>query len=112
MQDEIAHLKEENNRLRLLCNKQQDEIVTLNEYADAVDALRDIGKVIGCDHVDGPDGRRQLVNCVEQVFNNETATNDRLRALCAAVVRHHDERPPASMGRLPPHIVDPLREVL
>lgn len=57
------------DRLRAFCRKQQEEIETLIGYADAVERLRDIGTVTGCDHVDSPDGRRQLVNCVEQLMD-------------------------------------------
>ena len=59
----------ENDRLRQLGIKQQDEIETLNGYADAVESLREIGKATGCGHVDDPDGRRQLVNCVTQTID-------------------------------------------
>jgi hypothetical protein len=41
--------------------------------------LRDIGKVFGCGHVDGPDERRQLVNCIEQEFARVNADVERLR---------------------------------
>lgn len=61
----IAVTCAEVQRLRELCRKQQSEIEDLTGFADAVDVLHDIGKLIGCDHVDSPDERRQLVNCVE-----------------------------------------------
>lgn len=60
--------------VRELGNRQSREIENLRDMADAVGVLRDIGSVFGCDHVDDPDGRRQLVNCIEQEFqrvNNE-----------------------------------------
>lgn len=101
MQDEIAALKSENNQLRLLCHKQQDEIETLNEYADAVECLRDIGKVIGCDHVDCRDGRRKLVNCVEQEFDR---LSGRLREFM-------EEKLVAGIAKKP-EILDKLRERL
>lgn len=85
MQDEIAHLKEENNRLRLLCNKQQDEISTLNEFADAVEVLREIGKLTGCDHFDCRDSRRQLVNCVEQTIEKHRLSALKHRKILAYV---------------------------
>lgn len=64
----IRDLSDEVTALRRLCQRQQDEIGELNGMADAVERLRDIGRVVGCDHVDDPDGRRQLVNCVDQEF--------------------------------------------
>lgn len=65
---QLAAVERERERLRSLASKQSDEIQNLSDMADAVECLRDIGKQTGCDHVDGPDGRRQLVNCVEQVI--------------------------------------------
>lgn len=62
----VNELTAELNRLRALCRKQQDEIESLRDMADSVEVLRDIGKLIGCGHVEGQDERRQLVNCVEQ----------------------------------------------
>lgn len=67
--EKVLAVRSENERLLHLCNRQQYEIQSLTEMADAVDALRDIGRQTGCDHVDGPDGRRQLVNCVEQTID-------------------------------------------
>lgn len=61
--------KRECDRLRQLCKMQQQEIENLRGMADAVEVLRDIGKVFGCGHVDDPDGRRQLTNCIEQEFS-------------------------------------------
>lgn len=55
--------------LRQFCSRQQEEIENLRGMADAVEVLRDIGKVFGCGHVDDPDGRRQLCNCIEQEFD-------------------------------------------
>lgn len=66
--EKVLSLRADNERMLSFNRKQQDEIETLNGLADAVEALRDIGKVTGCDHIDGPDGRRQLVNCVEQTI--------------------------------------------
>lgn len=67
---ENAQLREECSRLRSLASKQADEIGNLNSLADAVEVLRDIGRVTGCGHVDDPDGRRKLVDCVEQTIDN------------------------------------------
>ncbi|MDR3637902.1 MAG: hypothetical protein P4L84_29120 [Isosphaeraceae bacterium] len=36
--------------------------------ADAVEALREIGDIIGCGHVDGSDERARLVRCVREEF--------------------------------------------
>lgn len=77
---EIHRLQAENDRLRQWSNRQHDEIETLNGYADSVEALRDIGNVIGCGHVDDCDGRRQLVNCVEQEFQRLESEAAQLRA--------------------------------
>lgn len=120
--------KREAERLRAFCNRQRDEIETLNGYADAVEALRDIGKVTGCNHVDDPDGRRQLVNCVEQQFAKEHQDAERLRAAnvrlsrlfgiamrmrnqlrkgADAMVAYNDSLPPDR--RLPENLLTPLR---
>lgn len=64
----LAQTNDVEFRLRQLCSKQQSVIEDLNGMADAVEVLRDIGRVVGCGHVDGPDERSQLVNCVEQAF--------------------------------------------
>lgn len=65
----LENLKREVHLLRQIGRRQHEEIETLRGCADAVEVLRDIGKMIGCGHVDDPDGRRQLVNCVEQELN-------------------------------------------
>lgn len=65
---ELTKLREQVDRLQQFGRKQRDEIENLTHLADAVECLRDIGKATGCNHVDDPDGRRQLVNCVEQEF--------------------------------------------
>jgi hypothetical protein len=66
-------LERENQYLRKLVSRQRDEIQNLDDMADAVECLRGIGKLVGCGHVDDPDGRRQLVNCVERALNGESA---------------------------------------
>jgi hypothetical protein len=68
MRQDNESLRSEVDRLIQLGRKQAEEIERLNDMVDAVEVLRDIGNVIGCDHVDGPDERRQLVNCLEQEF--------------------------------------------
>jgi hypothetical protein len=62
---ELAAKDAEIQRLRELSSKQQLAIEDLQDMSDAVERLRDIGRVIGCDHVDDPDGRLNLVRCVE-----------------------------------------------
>lgn len=65
----IRNLFDEVKLLRDLGVRQRSEIEELNSMADSVEALRDIGKVVGCDHVDDPDGRSKLVNCVESTID-------------------------------------------
>lgn len=67
----IRDLFDEVKLLRDLGVRQRSEIEELNSMADAVEVLRDIGKTTGCGHVDDPDGRRQLVNCVESTIDKE-----------------------------------------
>lgn len=66
---ELAASKAECNMLRGMCSRQREEIENLSGMADAVERLRDIGRATGCDHVDDPDGRRCLVNCVETTIS-------------------------------------------
>lgn len=80
LQDEVARWENEAERLRQFSSRQHEEIETLNSYADAVEVLRDIGNVIGCGHIDDPDGRRQLVNCVEQEWQRMESDLSQLRA--------------------------------
>ena len=80
LRQQLVDVTAERDRLRQFARRQAEEIESLNDMADAVEVLRDIGKVIGCGHVDGPDERRQLVNCIEQEFTRVTAERDRLRA--------------------------------
>lgn len=68
--NENAQLREECSRLRSLASKQAEEIAGLSSVVDAVEILRDIGRITGCGHVDDPDGRRKLVNCVEQTIDD------------------------------------------
>lgn len=63
---ELERLRRENEELQKLVSRQRSEIEDLADMADSVECLRDIGNLIGCDHVNDRDGRRQLVNCVEQ----------------------------------------------
>jgi hypothetical protein len=65
---ELAEARREIEQLRDLGNRQSREIENLRDLADAVEVLRDIGRVFGCGHVDDPDGRRQLVTCIDQEF--------------------------------------------
>jgi hypothetical protein len=74
-------LVRERNQLRTLASQQRDEIERLNCLADAVECLRDIGRQTGCDHVDDPDGRRKLVNCVEETIAKAEAERDEARRL-------------------------------
>lgn len=60
--------------------RQRKVIIDLESYEDAVECLRDIGRQTGCDHVDDPDGRQQLVNCVEQVIDAASQRAAELRA--------------------------------
>ena len=85
---EIESLIGEIDQLRQFSRRQAEEIENLNGMADAVEVLRDIGKVFGCGHVDDPDGRRQLTNCIEQEF-------DRLRAALAKIAKWFGEFPPS-----------------
>jgi hypothetical protein len=71
----ISQLERERDQLRDLGSRQSREIENLRCMADAVEVLRDIGKVFGCDHVDDPDGRRQLVNCIDQEFQRVNEEN-------------------------------------
>ncbi len=73
-----AVVSRENERLRRLCSQQQTAIEDLNDMADAVERLRDIARVIGCDHVDGPDGRLALVRCVDASFADLEAEKRRI----------------------------------
>ncbi len=41
----------------------------LTDHADVWERLRDIGRLIGCDHAEGPDGRLNLLRCVEQTLD-------------------------------------------
>lgn len=65
----IRDLHDEVKLLRDLGVRQRAEIEELNSMQDAVERLRDIGKVVGCDHVDDPDGRLSLINCVESTID-------------------------------------------
>jgi hypothetical protein len=78
-------LVRERNQLRTLASQQRDEIERLNCLADAVECLRDIGRQTGCDHVDDPDGRRKLVNCVEETIAKAEAERDEARRLLGEV---------------------------
>jgi hypothetical protein len=79
LRDRWEDATRERDQLRTLASQQRDEIERLNCLADAVECLRDIGRQTGCDHVDDPDGRRKLVNCVEEVIAKAAAERDRLR---------------------------------
>lgn len=79
MRQDRESLRSEIDRMRQFARRQAEEIESLNGMADAVEVLRDIGKVFGCGHVDGPDERRQLVNCIEQEFARVNADVERLR---------------------------------
>jgi hypothetical protein len=73
LRDRWEDATRERDQLRTLASQQRDEIERLNCLADAVECLRDIGKQTGCNHVDDPDGRRKLVNCVEEVIAKAAA---------------------------------------
>lgn len=75
----------ERDQLRTLGSKQREEIENLNCMADAVERLRDIGRATGCDHVDDPDGRLKLVNCVEEVIAKAESERDAAAARLAEV---------------------------
>lgn len=77
--DERDNLDRACQHMRNLCSKQSLEIEALGDMADAVECLREIGKLVGCDHVDDKDGRRQLVNCVDQSLSADTAELESLR---------------------------------
>lgn len=78
-------------------SRQRHEIENLGYMADAVERLREIGKATGCDHVDDSDGRRQLVNCVEQVID---AAEARATAAEAEVTRVNSKLRTASDAML------------
>lgn len=77
---EIAKLRAERDALLKLDRRRVEEIESLHDMADAVERLREIGRATGCDHVDDPDGRAQLVNCVEQVIAAAEQERDQLKA--------------------------------
>lgn len=79
LRERVAELERQEKYLREACSRQATEIENIGYMADAVERLRDIGNVTGCDHVDSSGGRRQLVNCVEQVLTAAEAENARLR---------------------------------
>ncbi len=39
------------------------------DRADCLDRLREAGRLIGCDHAEDPDGRQNLVGCLERALN-------------------------------------------
>jgi hypothetical protein len=81
LRDRWEEATRERDQLRTLASQQRDEIERLNCLADAVECLRDIGRQTGCDHVDDPDGRRKLVNCVEETIAKAEAERDEARRL-------------------------------
>jgi hypothetical protein len=65
---QIVDANREVESLRRIDRQRCEELDELREMSDAVERLRDVGKVIGCDHVDSADGRLALVKCVEECF--------------------------------------------
>lgn len=80
-QKERTDWEVEAGRLRELASRVSREVESLGCLADAVEVLRDIGKVFGCGHVDDPDGRRQLVNCIDQEFQRVNDAHEACKLL-------------------------------
>lgn len=84
---ELANVKTERDRLRDMCTRQDTVISDLNDLTDCKNTLRELGKVFGCDHVESPDERRQLVNCAEEQFATRDAVDADLAILVRRLVR-------------------------
>lgn len=85
MRQDRESLRSEIDRMRQFARRQAEEIESLKDMADAVEVLRDIGMIFGCGHVDGPDERRQLVNCIEQEF---ARVNYEVHRFCDILKKH------------------------
>lgn len=73
-----AEAAEENNRRLVRMNND------LACFEDSKECLLSIGRVIGCNHVDDPDGRRALVLCVEQTLTAVREERDAAEAVANA----------------------------
>jgi hypothetical protein len=73
---QIERLRAEVDTLRDLANRATNDA---ENAADAVDTLRQIGEVIGCDHADGADDRARLVRCVRETVEGLRDEIARLR---------------------------------
>ena len=76
---EIVELRRHVTCLNSQVSVLSDELRKSEDLEDARERLRDIGKVIGCDHVDDDGGRLRLVHCVEETFAERDAEIERLR---------------------------------
>lgn len=62
----------ENAELR----RRLDSAVTgIEDRDDAIDCLRRIGDIVGCDHADGRDDRMRLIRCVREEFERLKAAS-------------------------------------
>ena len=64
-----------------------DELRKCEDLEDAKERLLDIGKVIGCEHVEDEGGRLRLVHCVEEVFSKIESERDAAHSIIADLRR-------------------------
>lgn len=65
---ELADERRRHKQIEQFSVENEDLRDELDCLADAVDALRRIGQIVGCDHVGDAFGRAKLVRCVREEF--------------------------------------------